>query len=160
MIKLSIVLIFLCSSWAWGQKNHREQISIRFNERPLPPVEGTIPIERKSEKVVLTRDTLVEGKELYKINCSICHGIDGSGDSLPVRRGLTRPAPLQVGNFDQKDFEYYETTIREGLPRMPAFKRKLTKSQREKIIHYVLALRLSRKIEMSKLDPEDREKLP
>lgn len=160
MIKLSTVLFFLISGLAFSKNNHREQNSIRFNEKPLPPVEGTMPIERKEEKVVLNYDTLLEGKALYKINCSICHGMDGSGDSLPVRRGLTKPKPLSERELDGKDFEYYEALIREGAPRMPAFKKKLTKSEREKVTHYVLALRLSRKIDINKLDAADREKLP
>ena len=145
---------------AFAQKNHREQNSIRFNEKPLPPVEGTIPVSRPEEKVLLNRETLLEGKRLYKVNCSICHGIDGSGDSLPVRRGLTRPKPLYERDLDNIDFTYYEDVILEGMSRMPAFKRKLTKAQREKVIHYVLALRLSRKIEIRTLDEGDREKLP
>ncbi|WP_408098987.1 c-type cytochrome [Peredibacter sp. HCB2-198] len=118
------------------------------------PIEGTIAIKEEIKPLKITRESLLLGQTLYNRNCALCHGFDGSGDSLPVRRGLTRPDPL----FEKELPDLYEV-VTHGIGRMPAFKRKLTQSERQMVVAYVEALRLSRRFPMEKLDDSDKERV-
>lgn len=151
MIRPSSVLIFLLLS---GCNNHREQPAFRFHEKPLAPLHGTVPIKDKVQALKITRGHLLLGQKLFNRNCALCHGLDGSGDSLPVRRGLTRPDPLY-----EKDLANIYDVITHGIGRMPSFRRKLTPEERQMVVAYVEALRLSRRFPAEKLDEFDKEKL-
>lgn len=118
------------------------------------PIEGTIPQKQEAKTLKITRKRLLIGQALYNRNCALCHGFDGSGDSLPVRRGLTKPDPLY-----EKDIANLYDVVTNGIGRMPAFKRKLTENERQMVVAYVEALRLSRKFPVENLDEKDKERL-
>ena len=121
---------------------------------PLAPVAGTEPIKTEEKEVKITRAHLEKGQLLYNRNCAVCHGLDGSGDSLPVRRGLTKPDPLY-----EKDVQDLYAVITNGIGRMPSFRRKLNVQERKFVVAYVEALRMSRRFPVNKLDESDKEKV-
>ena len=118
------------------------------------PIEGTVSIKEDVRPLKMTRKRLLMGQTLYNRNCALCHGFDGSGDSLPVRRGLTKSDPLY-----EKELPNIYDVITNGIGRMPPFRRKLTPNERQMVVAYVEALRLSRRFPIEKLDESDKERL-
>jgi mono/diheme cytochrome c family protein len=85
--------------------------------------------------------------DLYRINCARCHGADGRGDT-PL--GQSHNAP----DFTDQDWwrQHAKTTSRgklislvaQGKEEMPAFEKKLTRSQIELLVDYVRRFRKSK----------------
>lgn len=140
--------------------NHRAQSSYRPNEgnSAMTPVEGTAYQREDESRPTLTKKGLQRGQALYTTNCVVCHGHDGRGDSIAVRRGLTPPDSLHEGQLDGKGEPYFYEVVTNGLGRMPAFRRKLTSEERWLVAAYVEALRLSKNMPIKELAPMDREK--
>jgi cytochrome c6 len=75
--------------------------------------------------------TKENGKELYEINCSRCHGMDGTKRSWGAKN-------LQLSKADSLKAM---KTIRNGKFIMPAFKKRLTDEQISLVYSYIVRLR-------------------
>jgi cytochrome c6 len=80
-----------------------------------------------SDKTVRTEN----GKELYEINCSRCHGMNGTKRSWGAKN-------LQLSKIDSLKAM---KTIRNGNFIMPAFKKRLTDEQINSVYSYIIRLR-------------------
>ena len=99
----------------------------------------------------ITEKGLAEGKDLYKINCGICHGDKGDGAGYLVRdadpaKGITAGAyPVAPANFLNDEFmaasngRFYHA-IMHGKNLMGAYSDKLSYNERWNVIHYVRSL--------------------
>jgi mono/diheme cytochrome c family protein len=128
------------------------QPSYRPMENPLPPPERSIPIEgavyipnsqvlpenpTKADDASLTR-----GKELFTINCQMCHGVTGEGNG-PIAAFLTKFKPANLTSPLIKAFPDGQIfmTITNGVPdRMPPLNENLTVSERWDVVNYVRTL--------------------
>jgi mono/diheme cytochrome c family protein len=128
------------------------QPSYRPMENPLPPPERSIPIEgavyipnsqvlpdnpRKADDASIAR-----GKELFAINCQMCHGVTGEGNG-PIAAFLTKFKPANLTSPLIKAFPDGQIfmTITNGVPdRMPPLNENLTVSERWDVVNYVRTL--------------------
>nr|WP_317168428.1 cytochrome c [Blattabacterium cuenoti] len=129
----------------------------------LPPVKGTVPrseyydfsseeisnkgfeYSKKINKSPLRKKyndlskILKEGKELYKINCSICHGDIGDGQGILVKNEKI----LGIPDYKDRDITigsvYYVITY--GKNNMNSYASQLNKLDRWKIAEYVMYLK-------------------
>lgn len=82
--------------------------------------EETLPLELGG--LSRSRDVLAEGTALYKANCAVCHGADGSGrGSMAAYESYP-----QIGSFRDEKYASYSPgkmfrSIRLGQGNMPAF---------------------------------------
>ncbi len=134
------------------------------------PVEGTIPIEGTSYKLkmseVSSADSLYEntlvkndfvlarGKNKYTTFCVPCHGTDGKGQGLVVKKGFAPPPSLVV----QKATDYSDGRIfhiiSAGQGVMPKYADKLSEIDRWAVIHYIRTMQ-----EKSGLKPNSNTQL-
>jgi len=92
----------------------------------------------------ITEAGLATGKELYNINCGICHGEKGDGNGYLVRDdgGVY---PVQPAIFTSDEFvaasngRYYHS-IMHGKNLMGAYADKLNYEERWQVIHYIRSL--------------------
>ena len=131
------------------------QISIKPQEMPLLPPDGTVAITGRIDdgertaanglvNPVAADDTtaLRRGQLAYGTYCTPCHGAKGVGDG-PVAKSLPIPpvdltrADLQSGRTDGA--LYY--TIRHGNVIMPGYAYALTPEQSWAVVRYVRTLR-------------------
>ncbi len=92
----------------------------------------------------ITDAGLKVGKELYNINCAICHGEKGDGNGYLVRDdgGVypVQPAILVNEEFTAASNGRYYHSIMYGKNLMGAYKDKLSYSERWQVIHYIRSL--------------------
>lgn len=95
----------------------------------------------------ITDDGLAKGKELYTINCAICHGDkgDGLGYIVDDSRNSNVKYPAAPANFTTDAFltssngRFYHA-IMYGKNVMGAFSDKLSYEERWQVIHYIRSL--------------------
>ena len=92
----------------------------------------------------ITDAGLAKGKELYNINCAICHGEKGDGAGYLVRDdgGVypVQPAILINEEFTSASNGRYYHSIMYGKNLMGAYKDKLSYRERWEVIHYIRSL--------------------
>ena len=128
------------------------QPSYRPMENPLPvpvqsiPVEGpvTIPGMGVPENPMQADDaSITRGRELYAINCKMCHGDTGEGTG-PVAAFLIKfkPANLTSDVVQSKSDGSIFLTITNGLEgRMPPLNENLTVSERWDVVNFMRTLK-------------------
>jgi mono/diheme cytochrome c family protein len=104
----------------------------------------TIPDGAATEKTPLsqTPDVLKKGAALYNSFCAGCHGPKGLGDGPYVDRKDTanRPANLALSE-NLEGVVFYKIWNGRSAPKMPAFKRQLTRDDTWALVAYVISLR-------------------
>jgi mono/diheme cytochrome c family protein len=127
------------------------QPSYRPMEDPLPPPERSIPIEgaiaipgmgAPENPTPSDEASLARGKELYTINCQMCHGVTGQGNG-PIAPFLInfKPANLTSELVQSKSDGSIFLTISNGLEgRMPALNENLTVSERWDVVNFLRTL--------------------
>ena len=85
--------------------------------------------------------TVAFGRALFQQNCAICHGPKGLGDGAAAQTLNPKPFNLQIHVPQHAPGEIYYW-IGEGIPftAMPAWKDKLTETERWEIVSYLQAL--------------------
>jgi len=99
-----------------------------------------IPEESKKIKNPVNADgkSISRGKELYKMNCAICHGEKGKGDGPKAVELVEKPA-----NFSDKNMMHMMTDgeifykISKGKKPMPAWEDKLSENERWDLVNYI-----------------------
>ena len=79
------------------------------------------------------------GASLFKVNCTVCHGEDGSGNT-PAGK-VFKAAALTDPMVTTKSNDELHTVIKAGKNKMPSFKDKLTDAQIDTIISYIRTLK-------------------
>ena len=132
------------------------QPSFRQMEHPLPPPERSIPIEGPvyvpNSQVLPVNPikaddaSLARGKELFNINCKLCHGETGEGNG-PIAAFLINYKPANLTSPLIKAFPDGQIflTISNGVPdRMPPLNENLTVNERWDVVNYVRTLKASK----------------
>ncbi len=107
---------------------------------PIPPDYAGL-----SNPVPADAETLARGQAVYAENCATCHGESGWGDG-PAANGLNPPpAPLAHTAAMLSDaYLFYRVSEGGGFSpfnsAMPAWKDKLSETERWEVIHYIRGL--------------------
>jgi len=127
------------------------QPSFKPMENPLPvpplsiPVEGPAYIESlgaPKNPVEADQTSLSRGKELFDINCAVCHGDDGKGNGpvagfLQPRKPIDLTGPVVSSLSDGAVF----MVISNGMPgAMPPLNENLVVRERWDVVNYVRTL--------------------
>ena len=128
--------------------------SFKRQEPPrLDPPAGAVPITGRevaldfatavdtANPLPVTQEVIEGGAELYRVNCSICHGIEGLGDGtvgvMLERDGYIRPpALIRDATQGQPDGQLFYT-ITNGVVVMPRFGPLISEDGRWSIVHYL-----------------------
>jgi mono/diheme cytochrome c family protein len=119
--------------------------------KPLPVATDALPFEGvaysqavgvPSNPVAADQTSISRGSELYKINCALCHGIQGKGDGPVASHLKNKP-------FDLTSFPIHSYTdggilfvISTGVAgKMPALNENLTVRERWDVVNYVRTLK-------------------
>ena len=108
--------------------------------------------------VKVTPEMLAVGRKKFEINCAVCHGILGDGDSLVAKNMAQRPPPSLHQRVRLEDGHYYQV-ITSGFGIMPSYASELTVEERWAVVAYVRALQLSQRARLDDAPPEVRTRL-
>jgi mono/diheme cytochrome c family protein len=104
---------------------------------------------------------LRRGRERFQIFCSACHGMTGEGDGLITRRGFQRPPSFYDDRLQEgvTPASHFFDVITNGWGAMPDYASSVTAEDRWKIIAYLRALQLSRRLRLEDLSPEEQNRV-
>jgi mono/diheme cytochrome c family protein len=130
------------------------QPSYRQMENPLPVPESSIPVEgpvtipglgAPENPMPGDEASIIRGRELYAINCKMCHGDTGEGTG-PVAPFLIKfkPANLTSSVVQSKSDGSIFLTITNGIQgAMPPLNENFTVSERWDVVNFVRTLKQS-----------------
>lgn len=140
----------------------RHQRSIKPYARPIPPVEGTVPVDggelpitretadRLANPRTRTAESLNRGHWVYVTYCLVCHGEQGRGDGPVSMQGggpfpgvpsLVDPARPALSDGALYGLVVNAQAMGRGL--MPRYGDKIHGSDRWDVVNYVRSLQLN-----------------
>jgi mono/diheme cytochrome c family protein len=99
------------------------------NKREWEPKPAPAPVEKK---------TSTSARQLYMAKCSTCHSRDGSGAGT-VGKSMNVPSLVSRQVLEQSD-EALEEVIKNGVGKMPAYKRKFSFEQIDQLVGFIRQL--------------------
>jgi mono/diheme cytochrome c family protein len=104
---------------------------------------------------------LQRGRDRFQIYCVVCHGFTGEADGMIVRRGFRKPPSYYEDRLQEgtTPAAHFFDVITNGWGAMPSYSAQIAPEDRWKIIAYIRALQMSRKMKFDELSPEDRQKV-
>jgi mono/diheme cytochrome c family protein len=111
--------------------------------------------------IPIDRAALERGRDRFQIYCSMCHGMTGEGDGMIVRRGFQRPPSFYDDRLQENSTpaSHFFDVITNGWGAMPDYASMIPPEDRWKIIAYLRALQLSRRLKVDELSPEEQNKV-
>ncbi|MDT7806552.1 MAG: hypothetical protein QOJ70_365 [Acidobacteriota bacterium] len=108
--------------------------------------------------IVIDEAALQRGQQRFQIFCIACHGMTGEGDGMIVRRGYRKPPSFYDDRLQEgvTPAAHFFDVITNGWGAMPDYAAQVPVEDRWKIIAYLRALQLSRRLRMEDLSPEER----
>jgi mono/diheme cytochrome c family protein len=126
------------------------QPSFRSMENPLPLPERSVPITGAAfvpgagapiNPVAADELSIARGKQLYDINCALCHGAEGQGNGLIAAFIQNKPADLTSAVTQDKSDGTLFTTISNGSAgKMPALNENLLVRDRWDLVNFIRSL--------------------
>jgi mono/diheme cytochrome c family protein len=104
---------------------------------------------------------LQRGRDRFQIYCVVCHGFTGEADGMIVRRGFRKPPSYYEDRLQEgvTPASHFFDVITNGWGAMPDYSAQIAPEDRWKIIAYIRALQLSRKVKIDELPPDARRKV-
>jgi hypothetical protein len=141
----------LTHAFPWSM-DMKIQPSIKPQEAPRRPVPGTVPREGWEPSMTredagkllknphaITPQSLENGRRLFDIYCSHCHGPNGKGMGIVSTKFI--PAPdLTLQMFKDRTDGFIYGQIRSGGPLMPPHGEVLSPTERWDVVNYVRKL--------------------
>ena len=111
--------------------------------------------------VSIDEAALRRGRERFQIFCAACHGMTGEGDGLITRRGFQRPPSFYDDRLQEgvTPAAHFFDVITNGWGAMPDYAAQLAAEDRWKVIAYLRALQLSRRLRLEELSPEEQNRV-
>jgi mono/diheme cytochrome c family protein len=120
----------------------------KVDDEPVPYF--PIPVDER----VMSR-----GQDMFNAYCSVCHGRTGAGDGMVVRRGFTRPPPLDEARLREMPPGHFFDIITNGFGAMPDHAAQIRVEDRWAIVAYIRALQLSRTATPDDVPAAERQRL-
>jgi mono/diheme cytochrome c family protein len=111
--------------------------------------------------ITIDEAALARGRDRFQIYCVVCHGFTGEADGMIVRRGFRKPPSYYEDRLQEgvTPASHFFDVITNGWGAMPDYSAQVAPEDRWKIIAYIRALQLSRRVKMEELSPEQRQKV-
>lgn len=107
----------------------------------------------------LTDAMMKRGRDRFEIFCTPCHGQDGNGRGMVVRRGMRQPPSYHSDKLRQAPLGHFFDVMTRGFGVMYDFSYQLTPRDRWFVAAYIRALQLSQNGAVADLSDVDRRKV-
>jgi mono/diheme cytochrome c family protein len=141
---------------------HRAPHSVSRDEPPprdpfTSGFAGGEPLARSP--VPFTRDVLRRGQDRFNIYCAVCHGGDGYGRGIVVRRGFPPPPSYHEERLRQTPDGHLFDVMTRGYGAMLPYSDRLSPRDRWAIVGYIRALQRSQHASLADVPMEERNQL-
>jgi mono/diheme cytochrome c family protein len=110
--------------------------------------------------IPITAELLETGRKQYNIYCSMCHGADGYGNGMIVRRGFPQPPSYHIERLRRAPVGHIYDVITNGYGVMYSYNDRIqTPEERWAVAAYVRALQYSQHAAASDLAPDELSKV-
>jgi mono/diheme cytochrome c family protein len=79
-----------------------------------------------------------DGKKIYNARCSICHGVDGRGNTALGRK--LEASDLNAPEVQNQSDDLLKETVMYGMGKMPRFEKKLNPDKIKQVLAYIREL--------------------
>ena len=107
----------------------------------------------------ITPELLARGRQRFEIYCAVCHGPDGYGDGIVVRRGFPAPPSYHDPRLRNAPPGYFFRVMTRGFGAMYSYADRLSVEDRWAVAAYIRALQLSQHAPAQQLPEADRQRL-
>ena len=107
----------------------------------------------------ITREVLQRGRERYTIYCTPCHGQQGDGRGMVVRRGMKQPPSYHIERLQNETPGYFFDVMTNGFGAMYSYASRVKARDRWAIAAYIRALQLSQNATLDDVPADVRERL-
>jgi len=90
--------------------------------------------------IPITEKVLQRGQERYNIFCAPCHGRDGKGDGMIVKRGFAPPPDYRIARLRNAPIGHYYDVITNGYGAMYSYAARVKPNDRWAIAAYIRVL--------------------
>jgi mono/diheme cytochrome c family protein len=114
------------------------------------PPDGTVRQSALAYQAALTNPPKVDqallqrGKQQFEIFCAPCHGFDGDGYGMVVRRGFPAPPSYHSAALMKAPASHFIDVITNGYGVMYSYADRVAPADRWAIVAYIRALQLSK----------------
>ncbi len=91
----------------------------------------------------VTQELINRGEERYRVFCIVCHGPNGAGDGMIVRRGYTKPTSYHTDELRAAPVGHFYDVITNGWGRMSGYAAQVPVADRWAIVAYIRTLQAS-----------------
>ena len=143
----SCIILLAVISGLYGCDDMHDQVSIKPQEAPrrstpseAVPIQGkeTVTWQSQLNNPVSTSDFSVQrGKEIYMINCALCHGTPETQPGAVGRKLVPPPPNLQDPRIKALNDSDVFKRISLGFGRMPAFQLVISATDRWHLVNYL-----------------------
>ncbi len=158
-VSLFIILFILFSigsfkvvyGWLWN-RDMVDQPSIKVYEMPVNPPKNTLSVDRKilptdrenlakklKNPVKSTEKSIENGKKLFMIYCSPCHGQKGKGNGR-VSKKFVPPPDLTSEVYKRKSDGFIYATIKNGGAIMPSYGESMSDKGKWDVVNFIRKL--------------------
>lgn len=107
----------------------------------------------------VTRELLERGRDRFTIYCAMCHGPDGYGHGIVVRRGFSAPPSYHDPRLRNAPVGHFFRVMTSGYGIMYPYADRLTPADRWAVAAYIRALQLSQHVKLGDLPDDDRRRI-
>lgn len=91
----------------------------------------------------ITKELIDRGQDRYNIYCIVCHGANGMGDGMVVRRGFPQPPTYHDDRLRNAPVGHFFDVMTNGWGKMNSYASVLPAADRWAIVAYIRALQAS-----------------
>ena len=110
--------------------------------------------------VKLSAQVLQRGQSEYNVFCAVCHGRDGYGKGIVVKRGFPPATSFHDERLRNSPDGYFFDIMTNGRGVMYSYGYRVPAEDRWAIVAYIRALQYSQHASLDDLPPEEQRKLP
>jgi mono/diheme cytochrome c family protein len=105
---------------------------------------GDLALDREAnDPPPATPALLARGRQRYAIFCAPCHGDDGRGDGIVVKRGFPKPPPFDLSRLREASGRRLFDVITHGVGVMYPYASMIAPTDRWAIVAYIRAIQLA-----------------
>lgn len=128
---------------AEGGKQQTQDGSNAQNVPPTTDPAATYPDAITEFPLPVTAELINRGEERYRVFCIVCHGPNGAGDGMIVRRGFSKPTSYHTEQLRGAPVGHFYDVITNGWGRMNGYASQVPVADRWAIVAYIRALQAS-----------------